>query len=131
MACRGKPSSLAPRSKSSRSTRSGPLWVRLAPSCRGQTMNDIALIVDDSMTVRMDLADAFEGAGFTVLPCGTVAEARKALAAGPINVVVLDVNLPDGDGIEFLKDVRSSESASVAVVLMLSPEAEVKDRIRG
>jgi DNA-binding response OmpR family regulator len=94
-------------------------------------VSDTVLIVDDSLTVRMDLAEAFEAAGFQALPCATLADARGALGRGPLEVVVLDVLLPDGDGVEFLKEVRSSAGGSTAAVLMLSTEAEVKDRIRG
>ena len=43
-------------------------------------MNQAVLIVDDSLTVRMDLAEAFQEAGFLALPCSTVAEARAALS---------------------------------------------------
>ncbi len=89
------------------------------------------LIVDDSLTVRMDLADAFDTAGFLPLPCATAADAREALARGSVDVVVLDVLLPDGDGLEILEEVRASPAGAQTVVLMLSTEAEVKDRIRG
>jgi len=94
-------------------------------------MSVTVLIVDDSLTVRMDLAEAFEAAGFRPLPCATVAEARQALAREPIPVVVLDVLLPDGDGIELLREIRTSASTSTATVMLLSAEAEIKDRIRG
>jgi len=93
-------------------------------------VTDFVLVVDDSLTVRMDLADAFETAGFRPLPCGTAAEARDAVARAPIAAAVLDVLLPDGDGIELLKEMRGSASGQAMVILMLSTEAEVKDRIR-
>jgi DNA-binding response OmpR family regulator len=92
-------------------------------------VNDTVVIVDDSLTVRMDLAEAFEAAGFVPVPCATAAEARRALGSGSIVAIVLDVILPDGDGIELLKEARASWGSRVAV-LMLSTEAEVKDRIR-
>lgn len=94
-------------------------------------MSDTVLIVDDSLTVRMDLTEAFEAAGFRPLPCATAAEARQALTRGSVGVVVLDVLLPDADGVDFLREIRASVSASATAVLMLSTEAEVKDRIRG
>jgi DNA-binding response OmpR family regulator len=94
-------------------------------------MNDMVVIVDDSLTVRMDLQDAFEAAGFRTLACATAAAAREVLGREPVDVVVLDVLLPDGDGVELLKELRASATASAAVVLMLSSEAEVADRIRG
>lgn len=94
-------------------------------------MSDAVLIVDDSLTVRMDLTEAFEAAGFHPLPCATAAEARQALTRSTVAVVVLDVLLPDADGVDLLREIRTSTSASAAVVLMLSTEVEVKDRIRG
>jgi len=94
-------------------------------------MNDSVLIVDDSLTVRMDLREAFEAAGFHASVCATLAAAREALAQDPAEVIVLDVLLPDGDGIELLREVRASDAASGAIVLLLSSEAQVKDRIRG
>lgn len=94
-------------------------------------MNGTVLVVDDSLTVRMDLVGAFETAGFRCLPCGTLREAREALAESTIDLVILDMLLPDGDGTEILGEIRASENAARAPILMLSTEAEVKDRIRG
>ena len=94
-------------------------------------MNEAVVIVDDSLTVRMDLADAFREAGFLALPCSNVAEARAALAQAPAGVFILDVLLPDGDGVDLLQEIRSSPAGASAVVVMLSSEAEVKDRVRG
>ena len=94
-------------------------------------MSDKVLIVDDSLTVRMDLAAAFEEAGFQPILCGSVAEGREAFARQGVAVAVLDVLLPDGDGIELLTEMRGSASGSKMPILMLSTEADVKDRIRG
>jgi DNA-binding response OmpR family regulator len=93
-------------------------------------MTGRVLIVDDSLTVRMDLAEAFEAADVEVSLAESLAEARRAVAAGNVALVVLDVMLPDGDGVEFLKELRATYGASLPV-LMLSSEAEVSDRIRG
>jgi len=94
-------------------------------------MSGTVLIVDDSLTVRMDLTEAFEAAGFCPIPCATAAEAREALTREPVDLVILDVMLPDGDGVEFLKEIRECGSSQTAAVMMLSTESEVKDRIRG
>ena len=74
-------------------------------------MTDTVLIVDDSLTVRMDLAEAFEAAGFR--PCPARRRRRRAtpLAKGQAAVVVLDVLLPDGDGVELLGEIRAHPSA--------------------
>jgi DNA-binding response OmpR family regulator len=94
-------------------------------------MSDTILIVDDSLTVRMDLADAFEEAGFSVLTCADIAAARATLLETAVGLVVLDVVFPDEDGVEFLKELRVVPAMAQIPVLMLSSEAEVKDRIRG
>jgi DNA-binding response OmpR family regulator len=94
-------------------------------------MNKHVLIVDDSLTVRMDLAEAFEEAGFQAQPCATAAEARLAIAAALPEVCILDVLLPDGDGIALLHEIRSAPGGAAAIVVMLSSEAEVQDRLRG
>jgi two-component system NtrC family sensor kinase len=93
-------------------------------------MNETVLILDDSLTVRMDLAEAFDAARFRTLPCATAAEARELLAHEAIDVIILDVLLPDADGVEFLAELRSLPASAGVVVLMLSTEAEVRDRVR-
>lgn len=94
-------------------------------------MNDKVLIVDDSLTVRMDLAEAFQAAGLDTVLCATAADARAALARERVGVVILDVVLPDGNGVELLEELRAADGGAGTVVLMLSSEAEVKHRIRG
>jgi DNA-binding response OmpR family regulator len=89
------------------------------------------LIVDDSLTVRMDLAEAFEAAGHRSVLCSSIREARDAFATQAIDLVILDVMLPDGDGVELLKEIRTRRTTSDLPILMLSNEADVKDRIRG
>jgi DNA-binding response OmpR family regulator len=94
-------------------------------------MSGTVLIVDDSLTVRMDLVSAFEAAGFRCLPCASLSEARAALAASIVDLVVLDMLLPDGEGTELLGEIRGNADTARVPILMLSTEAEVKDRIRG
>jgi two-component system, NtrC family, sensor kinase len=93
-------------------------------------VSPIALIVDDSLTVRMDLKEAFEAAGFEARLCATASEAREAIAHGVFHVLILDVILPDADGVDFLSEVRRGPASGIPVML-LSTEAEVRDRIRG
>ena len=94
-------------------------------------MNQGVLIVDDSLTVRMDLGEAFESVGFTTRLCETVSAARDSLAGDTFHVIVLDVLLPDADGIEFLKELKANPETARIPVILLSSEVEVRDRIRG
>ena len=94
-------------------------------------MSQKTLIVDDSLTVRMDLAGAFEAAGLPTVLAASAAETRQALAREAIALIILDVVLPDADGLELLKEIKQSATLASPAVLLLSTEAEVRDRIRG
>jgi two-component system, NtrC family, sensor kinase len=89
------------------------------------------LIVDDSMTVRMSLIELLNGADLEAVGCGSVAEARQALSERVFALVILDVLLPDGDGVELLQEIRAMPSAAATAVMMLSTETEIRDRVRG
>jgi two-component system, NtrC family, sensor kinase len=89
------------------------------------------LIVDDSLTVRMNLSEILDAAALPAVACATLAEARRKLAEESFALVILDMLLPDGDGIDLLKEIRSMPSASETAVMLLSTEAEVRDRVRG
>lgn len=94
-------------------------------------MNDKAFIVEDSLTVRMDLREALEDAGFDCTECATLAEARLALAHGAPALVLLDRQLPDGDGAGWVAELRSAPDGARTVVMMLSNASEAGDRLRG
>jgi DNA-binding response OmpR family regulator len=89
------------------------------------------LIVDDSQTVRMNLKDLLNAADLPTMTCAALSEARDALAKYQFSLVLLDVLLPDGDGVELLEEIRAMPAAKDTAVMLLSTEAEIRDRIRG
>lgn len=96
-----------------------------------ETMKPHVLVVDDSLTIRMDLRGALTAAGFEVTLCETKRAAEMLLDSQRFHAVVLDVMLPDGDGVEILKHIRTMADGFDTPVVMLSNEAEVQDRVRG
>jgi DNA-binding response OmpR family regulator len=88
------------------------------------------LVADDSLTVRMDLDQAFRSAGWTTVLCSSAAEARAAVRHAPPDCIVLDVLLPDANGIELLRELRGSAVAAPIPVILLSSEPELAERIR-
>ncbi|HEY5208801.1 MAG TPA: response regulator [Stellaceae bacterium] len=94
-------------------------------------MTPRVLIVDDSLVVRMNLAEILSADGFDPERCATLEEARRALAREHFPLVILDVLLPDGDGIDLLREIRMRDDAAPCAVMLLSSESEVRDRIRG
>jgi two-component system, NtrC family, sensor kinase len=94
-------------------------------------LNPAVLIIDDSLTVRMDLGESFESAGFERVLCSNLAEARDALVSRPFDLIILDVLLPDGNGVDFLRELRTIPRTAKTPVVLLSTESEIPDRVRG
>jgi two-component system, NtrC family, sensor kinase len=88
------------------------------------------VIIDDSLTIRMDLKELFESAGFEAVACATAEQGRRELAARRFDLIVLDVLLPDADGVELLAEFRAGGAAAVPVIV-LSTEDQIEDRVRG
>ena len=57
-----------------------------------------ALIVDDDLNFLLGLAEVVTGEGFTARTAKSLADARKELANGMPDIVLIDLNLPDGSG---------------------------------
>ncbi|WNG29205.1 response regulator [Cystobacter fuscus] len=89
------------------------------------------LIVDDSATVRADMRGVLSAAGFGTTLCDSLASARKALREHDFELLILDMLLPDGDGVELLEELRRDARTANLPVLMLSTEAAVVQRLKG
>ena len=63
-----------------------------------------ALIVDDDLTFQLGLAEVVQREGFTTATAGALKEAREELGRRPPDVLFVDLNLPDGNGLELLQD---------------------------
>jgi DNA-binding response OmpR family regulator len=86
------------------------------------------LIVEDDAKVRLLLRRCFEGEGFRVSEAGSGAEAIERLAAGTIDLVTLDLQLPDGDGFAVGRDIRSR---SAVPIIMVTGKGDTIDRVVG
>ncbi|MBI4737477.1 MAG: GAF domain-containing protein [candidate division NC10 bacterium] len=78
------------------------------------------LIVEDEALLRAQVADALGDAGFAVSHAPTGAEALAALTAQPLDLLVLDIALPDVDGWEVLRRVREGDRTRALPVLILT-----------
>jgi DNA-binding NtrC family response regulator len=86
------------------------------------------LVIDDDPSVRETLVEFFETFLWTAVGAGTAAEARQALGTHPPDVVLLDLRLPDTDGIRFLDALRE-EWPDIAVVV-LTGYADIPTTVR-
>src|ERR1700760_2446104 len=87
------------------------------------------LVVDDEPTILELLSGSLRLAGFDVVTAATGDEAVRAAALSRPDLVLLDVMLPDGDGFEALRRIRSG--GSEVPVIFLTARDEVPDRVRG
>jgi PAS domain S-box-containing protein len=88
------------------------------------------LIADDSLTVRMDLAEALHLAGFETVLCANIQSAKDALALEGVALVVLDILMSDGRGQELFEALRHSPTTAQVPVLLLSTQEEFKSRVQ-
>jgi two-component system, NtrC family, response regulator PilR len=75
------------------------------------------LVVDDEQSMREVLAIMLRREGYEVVAASSRAQAAAALAQGPVSLVITDVKLPDGDGIEVLRHVKTASPETVVVVI--------------
>ncbi|MFG6448072.1 response regulator [Roseateles sp. BYS180W] len=89
------------------------------------------LLIDDDARLAAMVGDYLQSAGYTVLLAGSLSQARQRLQEHSADLLVLDVMLPDGDGLQFCAELRSSDKTRHTPVLMLSARGEPLDRIVG
>jgi DNA-binding response OmpR family regulator len=87
------------------------------------------LIVEDELKVAQFVARGVRSEGHSVELAADVEEARDALAAGAFDLVILDLMLPDVDGIAFCRELRSDRDTTP--VLILTARDTVRDRVVG
>ena len=87
------------------------------------------LVVDDEATILELLSGSLRLAGFEVMTASSGAEAVRAAASGQPDLVLLDVMMPDGDGFEALRRIRSG--GGEVPVIFLTARDEVPDRVEG
>lgn len=89
------------------------------------------LLLEDDPAIARTVAYALERAGLQVTHSLLVHDARQQMAAHRFDVLVLDVGLPDGSGLDLLRDVRTAPLTASLPVLMLSAHGEEIDRVLG
>ncbi|HEY9211554.1 MAG TPA: response regulator transcription factor [Ancylobacter sp.] len=87
------------------------------------------LLVEDSARLRDLVGETIRGAGWRLDTVGGRLDAEEALAATQYDLVLLDLGLPDGDGIEVLRELRRRKNPTP--VLVLTARAAVDERIAG
>ena len=89
------------------------------------------LLIDDDARLTAMVGDYLGAAGYAVVSAGSLAAGRRHLQAESFDALVLDLMLPDGDGLELCSEVRASPRTRGLPMLMLTARGEALDRIVG
>ena len=87
-------------------------------------------IVDDDVTIRKLLLTLLEDRGYEVQDFGTIGEATEGLRLTPPDLLIVDVELPDGCGLDLVGSLRSETGRKVPAIV-LSGMREENDFVRG
>jgi DNA-binding response OmpR family regulator len=87
------------------------------------------LIVEDEARIVELLERALTKAGFTVDTASTCSDAREAMLLNPYDIAILDLGLPDGNGLNLLDELRTA--GNQIPVLVLTARDAVEDRVGG
>jgi DNA-binding response OmpR family regulator len=87
------------------------------------------LVVEDNQRLQELLADSLKGAGYGVDITGTVADFLGHVAAVPYDLVIVDLGLPDGDGLSGIRALR--ERGQSMPVLVITARGSIEDRVSG
>src|SRR5690348_12737725 len=86
--------------------------------------SQVVLIVDDEVQIRRFLRTGFELNGFSVLEAGSGGDAIRDATLQPIDMVIVDLGLPDMDGADVVERIRSWSTVPIIVLSVRSNEAE-------
>ena len=81
------------------------------------------LIVEDDTTLNQGLCKALADENRKTVSCENIADAKAQLALGTVSLVLLDINLPDGSGLDFLKEIKT-ENVSIPVILVSANDTD-------
>jgi len=86
------------------------------------------LIVEDDKPLRTTLAATLKAEGYSVVESGSVTSARQRLSEGPVDLVVLDLGLPDEDGMGLLEGAR--ECGDLTPIIVLTARDDEASKVR-
>jgi len=101
------------------------------PAHQAHPMTARLLLIDDDARLSAMVGEYLRNSGFTVETAGSLAAGREQLANGAFDALVLDLMLPDGDGLDLCRELRADARHRQLPLLMLTARGEPMDRIVG
>ncbi len=94
-------------------------------------MAKIALTVDDSKTIREMVGFTLKGAGYEILEAEDGAQGLNVVKSNKVDVIITDLNMPNLNGIDFIKGVRANPAYAAVPILMLTTEGDANKKVEG
>ena len=94
-------------------------------------MAKMILVVDDSASLRQVVSIALKGAGYDVIEACDGQDALSKLKGQKVNLVISDVNMPNMDGITFVKEMKKLPEFKFTPVIMLTTEGQESKKQEG
>lgn len=88
------------------------------------------LVVDDSSSVRQVVGIALKSAGYDVIEASDGKDALGKLNGQKVHLIISDVNMPNMDGITFVKEVKKLANYKFTPIIMLTTESQESKRPR-
>lgn len=89
------------------------------------------LIIEDEPDIRKTIEYNFVKEGFKVSVAGSLAEGKKVFLAETVNLIILDLMLPDGSGLDFCREIKSNPSSASTPIIILTAKSDEVDRVVG
>ena len=89
------------------------------------------LIIEDEPDIRKTIEYNFLKEGFKVSNAGSLADGRAAFFSKSIDLVVLDLMLPDGSGLDLCREIKSNPASSSTPIVILTAKNEEVDKVVG
>ena len=94
-------------------------------------MTSRVLVIEDEPDIRKTIDYNLSKESFEVIQAASIEEGEKALASNKIDVIILDLMLPDGSGLTLCRDIKSESSTKNIPVIILTAKTEEVDRVVG
>jgi two-component system chemotaxis response regulator CheY len=94
-------------------------------------MSKKILTVDDSKTMREMVSFTLKSAGYDVLEAVDGQAALAALGGAPVDAIITDLNMPNMNGFELIRSLRSNPAYKFTPILMLTTESEGSKKEEG
>ena len=94
-------------------------------------MGKTILIVDDSASMRQLVTFALKDAGYDVIAAVDGKDALSKLNGAKVEMVVTDLNMPNMDGIELIRELRTKQACKFTPVVMLTTESQDSKKKEG